>query len=257
MTKKYAVVFDLDETIGNFVQLGIFWDGLKQFFGKDLNEETFFKLLDTFANYLRPNIMTIFNYLKRKKKKNKNIKVLIYTNNQGPREWTEMIKKYIEKKIDYNLFDQIIAAYKVNGRQVETCRTSHDKSVSDFLKCTKMPKKTKICFLDDQYHEKMKNKNVVYVNLKPYTFNYDFTKMIDMYLSNSKLKQPDDVYKFKSRIQEHISQYKYTFQEKSSKESEVDKVVTKQVMIHLQEFLKNNYTKKYKTINFNYTMKHG
>ena len=95
MTRKYAVVFDLDETIGNFVQLGIFWDGLKHYFNKEVDIKLFFLLLDTFNNYLRPNIITIFKYLKRKKKLNKNIKVLIYTNNQGPREWTEMIKKYI------------------------------------------------------------------------------------------------------------------------------------------------------------------
>ena len=57
-------------------------------------------------------------------------------------------------------------------------------------------------------------------------------------------------------MREYISQYKYTFQDKSTKETEVDKVVTKQIMLHLQQFLKHKYTKKYTKIKLNRTVKH-
>ena len=37
---KFAV-FDLDETLGHFTELGIFWDSLKQVFKKKINTTTF------------------------------------------------------------------------------------------------------------------------------------------------------------------------------------------------------------------------
>ena len=41
---------------------------------------------------------------------------MIYTNNQGPKEWTQMIKHYIETRLEYNLFDKIIGAFKIKGK---------------------------------------------------------------------------------------------------------------------------------------------
>ena len=38
----------------------------------------------------------------------------------------------------YKIFDKIIAAYKVRNKIVEKCRTTHQKTISDFLKCTKL-----------------------------------------------------------------------------------------------------------------------
>ena len=66
---------------------------------------------------------------------------MIYTNNQGPRSWTVKIKGYFENKLKNRIFDQIIAAFKVNGKRVELQRSSHSKSFDDFIKCTKMPQK--------------------------------------------------------------------------------------------------------------------
>ena len=43
------------------------------------------------------------------------IKVIIYTNNIGPKSWVFNIKKYIENKIQGKLFDKIIPAWKVNN----------------------------------------------------------------------------------------------------------------------------------------------
>ena len=40
-------------------------------------------------------------------------------------------------KIKNDLFDQIIRAFKINGKHVEWCRSSHNKSHIDFINCSK------------------------------------------------------------------------------------------------------------------------
>ena len=67
------VVFDLDETLGYFVEFGMFWDALKNFINQQKLSETidqnlFNKVLELYPEFLRPNIINILNYLKQKKK---------------------------------------------------------------------------------------------------------------------------------------------------------------------------------------------
>ena len=93
-------------------------------------------------------------------------KIIIYTNNQGPLEWAQYIKQYFETKIHGSLFDQVINAFKVNGKHVEICRTTHMKTHKDFIRCTKVPEDSEICFIDDVYHPGMKNDNIYYINIK-------------------------------------------------------------------------------------------
>ena len=38
--------------------------------------------------------------------------MVIYTNNMGPKTWVHNIRKYIEQKLDYKLFNKTIAAWK-------------------------------------------------------------------------------------------------------------------------------------------------
>ena len=67
------VVFDLDETLGSFVEFGVFWDCLKRFLSKNteiiLTQEDFNTIIDLYPEFLRPNIIDILDYLKRKKHK--------------------------------------------------------------------------------------------------------------------------------------------------------------------------------------------
>ena len=88
-----VVVFDLDETLGHFVQLGIFQDVIEKTLDITLNDDAFFELLDLYPEFLRPNIMNILKLICGKKKQNICGKLLIYTNNQGPKEWAIKIKK--------------------------------------------------------------------------------------------------------------------------------------------------------------------
>ena len=105
------VVFDLDETLGCFVEFGIFWDCLLRYLSQtsqiSLTQTDFNEILDLYPEFLRPNIVTILQYLKSKKECNNCKKLMIYTNNQGAASWAHQLKSYFETKINYPLFDQI------------------------------------------------------------------------------------------------------------------------------------------------------
>lgn len=245
---KY-IIFDLDETIGHFTQLGIFWDTIQVVLNKKLNQSYFNKLCNLYSKFFRPGIFSIFKYLIHCKKKNKNIKVVIYTNNQGEKTWTILIKNYISQKLNYlNLFDKVICAFKVDGQQIEMCRTTHDKTIHDFIRCTKAPKNSRFIFLDDQYHDKMRSNLVDYINIKPYSFNIPYVKMIDRFLHSNLGKElvHYNYYDFKNKIIREVNRYKFNTYEKSIQEIKVDKIVTKQMMIYIQNFIKKkiNFSKK-------------
>ena len=196
-----VVVFDLDETLGYFSQLGLFYDGLREYLDKDgeLSQTYINELFDLYPEALRPGILQILRYLKIQRENKKCKRVLIYTNNQGPKEWANCIKNYFHKKLDYNIFDQIIAAFKVAGKQIEPNRTQHGKSVDDLFNCTKLPDNTEIFFLDDQYHPDMEDASVWYFHLRPYKCNLSKSQLIYRFLDSklaSKIQDPENFVNF-------------------------------------------------------------
>ena len=242
------VVFDLDETLGYFTEVGIFWDCLKNYSKnenkKKITQEDFNNVLDLYPEFLRPNIINILTYLKNKKQSKCCHKMMIYTNNQGPKEWAQHIMSYFDNKLKYKLFDQLIAAFKVNGKTVEICRTTHDKTHNDFIKCTKLPVNSEICFLDDTIHSEMIHNNIYYINIKPYYYDLKFEEMIKRFqesdLGKKMIKDPTV---FEEEMMADFKRYKYNCLEKNLKEYEVDKVLGKQIMTHLQEFFKKSSLK--------------
>lgn len=252
MTNK-IVVFDLDETLGYFTELGMFWDIIQKYFEKDLGQLSFNKICDLFPDFFRPHIFVILKFIARKCKESSKNKVMIYTNNQGPKSWTLFIKNYIENKINYKLFNQIICAFKVRGKRIELCRSTHNKTYNDFVNCTKIPESTEICFLDDQMHDQMRNENVYYINVKPYFYSINFEDILDRFISSkigkSLLKKyyRNQAILFKEKCLHEFKYYKHEYYKKSKKEHELDKIVSKKMMIHIQSFFKkkyNNGTKK-------------
>jgi hypothetical protein len=243
------VVFDLDETLGYFVELGIFWDSLKEYIKEnkiqcEINQKFFNKILDLYPEFLRPNIIGILNYLKKKKQQNKCAKLMIYTNNQGPREWAHNIMRYFENKLNTKLFDQIIAAFKIKGEYIEMCRTTHMKTHKDFIKCTKMPDNTEICFLDDVFYPDMNNEKIYYINIKPYIYDLELDTMVDRFIG-SNICKIDDTLKCKEQILGFSNKFHYIYTKKSSIEYNVDKVLSKKILQHLHLFFgKYNDTKK-------------
>jgi hypothetical protein len=230
------IVFDLDETLGYFTQFGIFWDCLNEYFNK-LNQTDFNAILDLYPEFLRPNIINVLVYLKDKKCTNCCNKIMIYTNNQGPKEWCEHIIHYFDNKINYKLFDQIIAAFKVNGEKVELCRTTHNKTHTDLIKCTQIPSNAQICFLDDKYHHEMSNENIYYINVKPYYHDLPFEVMLER-LKKSKLYNHHIDASFESNMMYSIKKYHYDCTIKPVSEHNIDVIVSKQMAIHLKLFLR-------------------
>jgi hypothetical protein len=136
--------------------------------------------------------------------------MMIYTNNTGPREWANHIIEYFESKIEYKLIDQIIAAFRINGKQVELYRTSHHKTHEDFIRCTKVPLNAEICFMDDSFYPEMANDNIYYINVKPYYYDLKFEDMLERFKkSNIGKKIIENDENFDELIMEHIKLFKY------------------------------------------------
>jgi len=235
------VVFDLDETLGYFVELGMFWDALKAYLthinATIIIDQTLFNhILDLYPEFLRPNILNILHYLKRKKTKNHCDKLIIYTNNQGPVEWAKYIINYFNAKLNYNMFDQLISAFKVRGKRVELCRTTHEKTHSDFIKCTKVPEDTQICFLDDVYYPHMSNDKIYYINVKPYEHDLEFDTMLERCLNSGLLTI--DTKEYKTFMNEYLKKYHFTYVKKTTEAQNIDKIVSKKILEHLHVFFK-------------------
>jgi len=241
MKNNKIVVFDLDETLGYFTQLGVFCDCLNEYFQDNtFSDNHFNEILDLYQEFLRPKIIQILNYLKQKKKEKKCFKVMIYTNNQGPKIWAENIKKYFDDKIQYNLFDQIIAAFKIRGERVELNRTSHDKSIDDLFRCTQLPHSVEICFIDDIFHNKMEDEKVYYINVKPYHYTLNLETFILRFLESNMGKKVKSKNDFINKINEIYKYYNFNATKKDKQEQEIDIIVGKKMFQHIKHFFYEN-----------------
>ena len=246
-TPLKIVVFDLDETLGYFSEFGMFWSAIGLKTQQDFNET-----LDLYPEFIRPDITNILSFLMQKKQSNHCNHIMIYTNNQGPKEWAIFIKSYFEYKMGGVIFDKIIAAFKVNGKQIEICRTTHNKTHQDFIKCTKVPKNSQICFLDDVYHPEMKNHNVYYINIKPYIHDLSYKTLIDRYI----IKHPtDNTHTFISHCHTHLARYNHKVVDKNPDEYEVDKILSKQILHHIRIFFNQSKTLRSRRISLSKTRK--
>jgi hypothetical protein len=236
-----VVVFDLDETLGYFLELGVIWEALLlQVKPQELlTQEIFNKVLDLYPEFIRPNLFAILKYLKRLKRLGLCRGVMIYTNNKRPPEWAHLIKNYIHEKIEYMLFDQIIGAFKVNGETIEICRTTNDKNKNDLIRCTKLPSNVEICFIDDVYHPNMMTDNIYYIKLNSYVYalppNVVIKRLVSSSLARALLPQKTRFIEFATN---YMKRYISLYVTKTDADYEIDKIVSKQLMILLQEFFK-------------------
>jgi hypothetical protein len=237
MTEKTnkVVVFDMDETLGSFVELGMFWDTIISILGEK-SEQHFFEIIEIFPLFIRPHILYILKYLLEKKKSMECDKIIIYTNNQGPKSWASLISKYFDYKLNSKTFDQIIGAFKVNGKIIEHCRTTNNKTIHDLHKCTGLPLNTNFCFIDDQYHDYMRDYNVVYLEVKPYNYSLDFSKMAERYYNKFKKDIPIEKYEFIEDIVSNMNKFNYPIKMKTADEQNIDIIVSKKIVEHLEYF---------------------
>jgi len=259
------VVFDLDETLGYFVEYGIFWDCLNLYLSKNnnnkLDQPEFDTILDLYPEFLRPNIMNILDYLKNKKQTQCCQKLMIYTNNQGHHNWTNNIVSYFETKMNYKLFDKIISAFKINGKRIEVCRTTNNKTYDDFIRCTMLPKNAEICYLDDNFYPEMMHESVYYINIKPYIHDLPFHEMYNRFLECSVGKQLiSEVERehFINFMEKNIKLYNFEEMKKDSEDYKIDTILSKRILLHLHEFFgktNDNRSSKTKTLKKYYNNK--
>ena len=257
---KKIIVFDLDETIGHFTQLGIFYDIINNFykeydnykFIQYIKKPTFDELMNIYPEFLRPNMIQILQYIKKEKDKNKIDNVMIYTNNQGHNTWANMIVKYLNKQINEHLIKNIIRAFKIGNTKIEPNRTSHMKTYNDFLRCTKLPKNTKICFIDDVEHKGMIHDNVYYINILPYEHKLPVYELLDRYtrfLATKYIiprKKNEALYytHFKNFKDEFIKytiqffqKYKYKIDTDNMKKIELNNIISVRLLQMIKDFI--------------------
>jgi hypothetical protein len=238
---KKVVVFDLDETLGYFGELGRFCNIIDEYYKNSNKSYSIFNdLMDLYPEFCRPNIINILKYLLQKKKEDKCQALMIYTNNTGERKWAEHIKDYFEHKLNSKIFEQIIAAFKINGKVVEINRTTHEKCVDDFFRCTRLPSDIEICFIDDLFHPKMSNDNVYYIHVKEYKYMLPASEMINRFLNShlsAGIKNKED---FKNTS---LFNLKYNINEKSKQEHEIDIIISKKMLEHIKEFFNKDEAK--------------
>jgi succinyl-CoA synthetase beta subunit len=141
----------------------------------------------------------------------------------------------------------------VNGKQVEICRTTHNKTHDDFIRCTKVPANAEICFLDDIFHPGMVNENIYYINVKPYYRDIPFPEMLERFMQSGIGKRlVHDKIDFETKMTSFFKEYNYTCIEKNPMEYEVDEIVGKHIITHLKTFFNDNKVTKSRTL----TMKH-
>ena len=238
-------VFDLDETIGHFSEIYILFQFIEHsqstLFEND--KQCLFFLLDLFPEVFRYGIEIIFQYLHKKKEKNKTM-VYIYTNNSCiPITWTTYISEYIEEKwkVD-DLFNNIVRAFKINGKVVEHKRTTGEKTYEEFLHCVQLPKKTELCFLDNSEHSLMKHRYVYYLQPKPYYIGLSRNEITQRFINAMKEK-------CKNNIQEELENY-YKNNElvindnkKTYQDSILDMKISKKLLQCVQKFYKYKIVK--------------
>ncbi len=247
------IVFDLDGTLGYFTEFGLFIDSIiscnkNQLLNLEIRGEFFNKLLDLYPEFLRPNIIYILGYLKYKKLRRKCGGIIIYTNNKGPIGWCNLIINYFHKKIDFELFDEIIKAYKIDGRVIEEKRTTNKKTINDFLSCiqSKLPNmhtsNLEICFIDDDIHPKMVEDNVFYVKMNKYKFSLSYELMVERFIQNMEslniTGNKEDCSKF---IHNYLLNSNYKHKEKSNVSIINDEEYSKRIALYLQTFFDSNW----------------
>ncbi len=247
------VVFDLDETLGYFTELGILWDAilscknspqLNGYIRDDftMTPELFNEILDLYPEFLRPNIVSILNYLKYKKQIGVCDGVMIYTNNKGPSVWSKNIINYFQNKINFKLFDQIVGAFKKNGKIIEINRTTEKKTINDFIKCTRIDVDTEICYIDDSVHEKMVVENVYYIKMISYKFFIPYNECVERLLKSSVMDKIIDNYNenlsttIKHIMLNYMNNLNYVFINENEETENNEKEITKKTMLLLQTF---------------------
>lgn len=276
--KHKTVVFDVDETLGNFAQFSIFGHVLEEYFNdRDIMYNYFNELIDLYPEIIRPSMVRILDYIRKKKNTGICSKVMIYTNNTGPDKWVSHIRHYFEYKLRTAtsasasnelaivppLFDHIIGGFKPHEHTTTSYpqRTTKDKTIDDFIYCSRLPSNIEVCFLDDLYHPKMTDERVYYIKLQPYYSHIPFETFVVRFLNSALFRNVFDKMHIPSispsmsalvkkeilSIEIHnlftkyanISNYDAKIHQKKMNPREIDEIISKYILFHLQQFFRD------------------
>ena len=279
-----VVVFDVDETLGCFSQFGIFFEALGEYFNNpNIGYVHFNALIDLYPEVFRTNIIRILEYIRKKKQSGICSKVMIYTNNQGPAKWVQDIRGYLEKKLAdagalttpaaaapagaaaaTPLFDRIIGGFKISNSKNELDqleRGTMEKTVNDFLRCSRLSANIEICFLDDLLHQKMVDEKVYYIRLQSYNSYIPFEQYITRFInsklyeqyfselhtsmmvtvSNKQVHKQMTAIELNNVLMKRAKLSHYDAKKVLSKVNprEIDEIISKYILYHLQLFFKD------------------
>jgi hypothetical protein len=82
----------------------------------------------------------------------------------------------------------------------------------------------------------MNYENVYYIKVKPYIHDLTFHEMIERYIKSPFGEKVRDENEFIEFMNQHMKEYEYAYLEKTKEEVEIDKIITKQIMIYIQDF---------------------
>jgi len=260
---KFVIVFDLDETLGNFTELYFFWNLLKKYLDNNNLSLNYLNIIfDKFPLFFRPKLFTLLKNLKYKKIHKYCDHIMIYTNNKYDKIWSNNIKNYINYKLNYKLFDKIIYAFKIKGITIENNRTSYEKSYYDFLNCTSLPSNTQVCFIDDKEYNYMKHPNVLYINLEPYYYYENILYIAHYFYYQNENLFNNDYIKFIKYIREKTKNNKnYIINQNYTNDKNyilINTYITEQLIKDINSFLSTkhkNFTKNFKYLKNNKTKK--
>jgi hypothetical protein len=246
--EQRVVVFDLDETLGHFHLIRLVWESINEFINYNnipymMNQTDFNDLFDTFPEMLRPEVISILQFIKGEKDRGACSGVMVYTNNKYSKEWVYLIIQYIQYKIGCKLFDNIILAFKMNGRVQQMGRTTNAKKIEDFVSCCRLPENVEICYFDNFEYSGMTAENNVYY-LKVRAYNYPFSKesIIKGVSSHPVWRRvlcalhDHQIQTFIQFFIKNLSLKGYQFGIKQTLDYEMDKITSKRIMTHLRVF---------------------
>ena len=275
--KHKVVVFDVDETLGNFAKFAIFGHVLEEYFkDRNITYHYFNDLVDLYPEIIRPSMVRILEYIRKKKNDGICSKVMIYTNNMAPDKWVSHIRHYFEYKLRSGssvstskelavippLFDHIIGGFKPTTMSTNyPQRTTKDKTIDDFIHCSRLPANIEVCFLDDLYHPKMTDERVYYIKLQPYYSYISFETFVIRFLNSALFRNVFDKMHIPSispsmsalvkkeilSIEIHnlftkyanISNYNAKQYQKKMNPREIDEIISKYILYHLQLFFRD------------------
>jgi hypothetical protein len=245
--EQRVVVFDLDETLGHFHLIRLVWESIHEFINYNnipymMNQADFNDLFDIFPEMLRPEIISILQFLKKEKDRGACSGIMVYTNNKYPKEWVYLIIHYIEYKVGHKLFDNIVLAFKLDGRVQQMGRTSNDKKLADFVACCKLPQSVEICYFDNSEYSGMVSENVYYLKVRAYYHPFTERSIIQRTTTRPVLSRvlcaahERHIQTFIQFFIKNLHRKGYYFAEKSFLDYEMDKVISKRIQTHLTDF---------------------